>query len=67
MLAAETMGLASCWIGYLQETFFMNKKLKKLFNIPKGEDVWGVMTLGYPAVKYKRTPPRAPLKVVGLD
>ena len=63
MLAAQARGLGTCWIGFAQEALLRNKKLRKWFKIPKHTSVNGVFILGCPAVKYKRVPPREPLKV----
>jgi len=63
MLAAQARGLGTCWIGFAQEAFLRYKKLRKYFKIPKHRSVNGVFIIGYPAVKYKRAPPRNPLKV----
>jgi nitroreductase/NAD-dependent dihydropyrimidine dehydrogenase PreA subunit len=63
-LAAHTLGLATCWIG-MAHGLGMNKEAMKIIGL-EGQ-IHGVLTIGYPAVKYIRTPPRAPLEVVGLD
>lgn len=63
-LAAHTLGLATCWIGNAHG-LGMNKEMMKVIGL-EGQ-LNGVMTIGYPAVKYYRTPPRAPLDVVGLE
>jgi len=63
-LAAHTLGLATCWIGMAQG-LGMNKDMMKVIGL-EGQ-IHGVLTIGYPAVKYLRTPPRAPLRVVGLE
>jgi nitroreductase len=63
-LAAHTLGLATCWIG-LAHGLGMNKEMMKVIGL-KGQ-IHGILTIGYPAVKYYRTPPRAPLNVVGLE
>jgi len=63
-LAAHTLGLATCWIG-LAHGLGMNKEMMKVIGL-KGQ-IHGVLTIGYPAVKYYNTPPRAPLNVVGLQ
>ena len=65
MLAAESLGLGTCWIGMAQGVIVMNKQLRELIGIQG--NVAGVVTIGYPDVKYYRFPPRAPLKVKGLD
>ena len=43
----------------------MNNEAMKIIGL-EGQ-IHGVLTIGYPAVKYLRTPPRAPLGVVGLE
>ena len=63
-LAAHTLGLATCWIG-MAHGLSMNKEMMKVIGL-EGQ-IQGVLAIGYPAVKYLRTPPRAPLNVVGLD
>ncbi|MBY8984317.1 MAG: nitroreductase family protein [Candidatus Lokiarchaeota archaeon] len=63
-LAAHTLGLATCWIG-MAHGLGMNKEMMKVIGL-KGQ-IQGVLIIGYPAVKYHHTPPRAPLDVVGLE
>ncbi|MBY9019147.1 MAG: nitroreductase family protein [Candidatus Lokiarchaeota archaeon] len=65
MLEAESLGLGTCWIGMVQGAVVANKEILKILGI-KGM-VLGAFTLGYPAVKYRRTVPRPPLKIKGLD
>lgn len=67
MLAAQALGLGSCWIGFAQQAMHRNRGLRKHFQIPKGYKVWGVLTLGTPDVNYKRGPPRRPLRVRWVD
>lgn len=63
MLAAQSLGLGTCWIGLAQRKLMNNRRLSKHFKVPKGFIVFGVMTLGIPAVQYLRGPPRRPLRV----
>ena len=65
MLAAESLGLGTCWIGMVQGAVSANRDILKILGI-RGF-VLGAFTLGFPAVKYRRTVPRAPLKIQGLD
>ncbi len=44
VLAADALGLASCWVGWFNE-----KKLKKALNIPRSIKVLSLITLGYAA------------------
>jgi nitroreductase len=43
VLTAWELGIGSCWIGWFDE-----KKIKKLLDIPKEEEVIDMLTLGYP-------------------
>lgn len=63
MLAAQSRGLGTCWIGIAQETVQRIKKLGKWLGIPKGRKVWGIMIMGYSKVKFLRAPPRNPLRI----
>ncbi|GAB4314833.1 MAG: nitroreductase family protein [Promethearchaeota archaeon] len=60
-LAAQAAGIGSCWVGLAQVALNQDRRLRKRFGV--GGRVWGVLALGRPAVKYRRTPPRAPLRV----
>ncbi|NVM37374.1 MAG: nitroreductase family protein [Candidatus Lokiarchaeota archaeon] len=64
-LAAQTLGLGTCWNGWTQIAMMNNPEIKKIANI-KGKKV-GIFILGYPTVKFYRSPPRAPKKIEGLD
>ena len=63
-LAAHTLGLATCWIG-MAHSLGTNKEMMKIIGL-EGQ-IHGVLAIGYPAVKYYHTPPRAPLEIVGLE
>ncbi|HUT82533.1 MAG TPA: nitroreductase family protein [Candidatus Bathyarchaeia archaeon] len=63
MLAAQSLGLGTCWIGFAQRRLQNKIKLRKHFKIQKGLNVHGVMIMGIPAVEYQRGPPRKDLKV----
>ncbi|MHA1235167.1 MAG: nitroreductase family protein [Promethearchaeota archaeon] len=66
MLAAETLGLGTCSLGYL--TYFINESLtiKELLKIPSNHIVGYSLTMGYPDVKYKRIPARQPSRIQWL-
>jgi nitroreductase len=60
---AHSLGLGSCWIGLTMDAIRNNKAVKKLLSIDKDRIIAGVMTLGYPAVKYHNIPPRNTVSV----
>jgi len=61
-LTAMTMGLESTYIG-LFEMAASDLKINKELKLPAGHQVYSVLILGYPALKYLRTTDRKPLKV----
>jgi len=63
MLAAETLGLGTCSLGYL--TGFLNQYqiIRDLIKIPSDHTVGYCLTMGYPDVRYKRIPARKALRV----
>jgi len=63
-LAAQSLGLGTCYNSWTQIAFELNRKLIKLAGI-KGKS-WGVITLGYPDINYLRCPPRSHKKVKSL-
>jgi len=58
MLAAHSLGLGTCWIGYAQEALNRFKKLRTFLGIPKRMRVNGVLIIGHPEVRYYSVPPR---------
>jgi nitroreductase/NAD-dependent dihydropyrimidine dehydrogenase PreA subunit len=49
---ANTLGLGSCFIGFIVKAMERNKGMRKEFNIPEGHEVYASLTLGYPKNKY---------------
>ncbi|MFX0032115.1 MAG: nitroreductase family protein [Candidatus Hodarchaeota archaeon] len=64
-IGAQSLGLGTCYIGYAQMAFKSNSKLLKIAKII-GKS-WGVITIGYPNIKYLRCPPRSYKKIKSLD
>jgi nitroreductase/NAD-dependent dihydropyrimidine dehydrogenase PreA subunit len=56
-LAAQALGLGTCWNGYTQIAMERNAKIKKIAKI-RGH-IFGAFTLGYPDIKFLRVPPRS--------
>jgi nitroreductase len=67
IFAAQSLNIGTCWVGYAQEAIQRIKKLRKWLQIPKKRNCYGVLALGYPAVKYQRSPPRKVLQVQWID
>ena len=55
MLQAHALGLGTCWVGGVAP-----KALAKILQVPKGWEVIGLLTLGFPA-QNRRPPKRKPL------
>lgn len=63
-LSAPVYGVASCWIGMFQSNIEKWKPLKQALGIPEKNRCHGALMLGYPNVKYYRTPLRRSPRVV---
>ena len=64
-LAAQSLGLGTCWNGWTQMAFEENRELLKLAGI-RGRG-WGAFTIGYPDISFSRCPPRQQKKIKGID
>ncbi len=54
LLAAHSMGLGSCLIGFAVEAMRWDKRIKRSLGIPDDEKVYSVIALGYPDERYRR-------------
>jgi nitroreductase/NAD-dependent dihydropyrimidine dehydrogenase PreA subunit len=63
ILLAETLGLGTCYIGFLIWAIENSPKLKKMLGIPPGNKALVAFTVGYPAVEFLRFVARGPAKV----
>ena len=61
LLAAHALGLGSCLIGFAVEAMRRDRKIKKVMAIPEDEEIYTVIGLGYPAVRYQRVAGRRPV------
>lgn len=61
MLHAESLGLASCMVGFAELALNLRPRLRRGLGVPTGHRVNLVFTLGHPAVGYRRLPLRKPL------
>lgn len=63
-LFAPSMGLGSCWAGFLQTLCGIEgSPIPAMFGIPAGKEVVGAVMLGYPKNKFLRLAERNPLEV----
>jgi len=53
-LMAHSLGLGSCFIGFVQVGANMDKKIKNWLEIPQQNQSYGAMVVGHPDVKYRR-------------
>ena len=58
LLASHAMGLGSCLIGFAVEASRRSRMIKEELELQKGEELYSVIALGYPAVVHKRIAPR---------
>ncbi len=63
VLMAETLGLGTCYIGFLVWALESSIPLQKLLQIPADHRVCMAFVLGYPDVRYLRLTARRPAKV----
>ena len=55
LLAAHSLGLGSCMIGFAVEAICRDRQIRQKLEIPEDESVFAVIGLGYPAEKYHKT------------
>jgi len=58
MLAAESLGLGTCQIGYVNAALERNDELTQIIGLPEGRKLELTMILGYPRFAFKRAPSR---------
>ena len=63
-LAAQSLGLGTCWNGYINMASQHNKGIMKLAGV-RGKRM-GAFIIGYPNIAFKRAPPRSRKPVKGL-
>jgi nitroreductase/NAD-dependent dihydropyrimidine dehydrogenase PreA subunit len=61
LLAAETLGLGACLIGFVTEAAGMDSSILRLASIPGERAVYSALVVGYPAVEYRRAAPKKPI------
>ena len=66
MLAAETLELGTCSLGYITNFFNILRSVAKIVKIPVKHIAGYTLAIGYPKARYYRIPARKPLKVKWL-
>ncbi|MCX5876176.1 MAG: nitroreductase family protein [Deltaproteobacteria bacterium] len=61
LLAAHTMGLGSCLIGFAVAAMAKAPRIQRTMGIPDDEAIHAVIALGYPAEPYQRLTGRKPI------
>ncbi len=62
LLMGEALGLGSCLIGYVVEAARRDASINRLLGLDKKFQIYSVIALGHPAVKFMRPAGRRPLK-----
>lgn len=62
-LAAASLGLGTCWVGYLMLAATEHAQIIEVLGIPEGHLLYGAMIVGYPKYTYQRIPQRNQLNV----
>ena len=63
---AEANGLGVLFSGFFTTCVNISSKIRKIMGISKKPKAVTTLVIGYPAVKYYRTPHRKPLKIKRL-
>ena len=66
MLAAETLGLGTCSLGYFTQFFNIFRSTAKIIKLPLKHATGYTLAIGYPISHYYRIPARKPLKAKWL-
>ena len=51
-LYANTLGLATCFNGFIVKAMATNNRMNSEFGVPKGHRVYAALLIGYPKVRY---------------
>jgi nitroreductase/NAD-dependent dihydropyrimidine dehydrogenase PreA subunit len=62
LLAAHALGLGSCLIGFVVEAMRRSPSIKRSMAIPADEEIYSVIGLGYPAIRYPSVAGRLPVQ-----
>jgi nitroreductase len=63
---AHSMGLGTCFIGFVTLSSRFSKKLCSLLKLPKGRTIYSSLVVGHPKYSYPYTASRKPPKIQWL-
>ncbi len=63
MMAAETLGLGSCLIGFITSAAARTKTIRDIVGLPAGHRIYSTLAVGYPAERFFRLVPRNPANI----
>ena len=66
-LYARTLGIESCFVGFLKRTFWEHEPVREKFyslGLPRENKIYCVLIMGYPKYKFPRTVDRKQPKVI---
>ena len=64
ILAAESMGLGTCLIGYFIFALDQSEDLRRMLSLPAGRKVEVALVVGYPKFRFRRVIPRRKMELV---
>jgi nitroreductase/NAD-dependent dihydropyrimidine dehydrogenase PreA subunit len=64
---AETLGLGSCWSGFIKYAARSNAGIRRELGIPKGNKIFSVVILGFPLYKPYRGVIRKEAKIISMN
>jgi nitroreductase len=63
-ITALTMGLGTCWVGFLPlAAHLAKKKVERYLEIPDDHSIYGAIMVGFPKFEYRKIIPRKERKV----
>jgi nitroreductase/NAD-dependent dihydropyrimidine dehydrogenase PreA subunit len=57
-IMARSMGLGTCWAGFLTSAAHISRKIGKYLGISSDRNVYGALMIGYPKHQYRKSIPR---------
>jgi ferredoxin len=63
-IAAAGLGLSTCRVGLSEMAFANDGAMREKHGVPAEERVDGILAIGYSDLRWKRIPPRGPVKAV---